>query len=96
MKTDNKKVPRALSQELGIKLSEWIYNVSSYFDFCDNKQEELFAIIRSTGDPNVINTRDEKDTIHDVLSYMLSLSFIVLREKEQIEEFYKDYNGFNN
>ena len=96
MKTDNKKMPRALSQELGIKLSEWIHNVYSYFDFCDNKQEELFAIIRSTGDPNVINTRDEKDTIHDVLSYMLSLSFIVLREKEQIEEFYKDYNGFNN
>ena len=95
MKTSN-KTPRALSQELGIKLSEWIHNVSSYFDFCDNKQEELFAIIRSTGDPNVINTRDEKDTIHDVLSYMLSLSFIVLREKEQIEEFYKDYNGFNN
>lgn len=96
MKTDNKKMPRALSQELGIKLSEWTHNVTSYFDFCENKQEELFAIIRSTGDPDVINTRDEKDTIHDVLSYMLSLSFIVLREKEQIEEFYKDYNGFNN
>ena len=96
MKTDNKKMPRALSQELGIKLSEWTHNVTSYFDIWEDKQEELFTIIRSTGDPNVINTRDEKDTIHDVLSYMLSLSFIVLREKEQIEEFYKDYNGFNN
>jgi len=93
MKTSN-KTPRALSQELGIKLSEWIHNVTSYFDICDNKQEELFAIIRSTEDPNVINTRDEKDTIRDVLSYMLSLSFIVLREKEQIDEFYEDYNGF--
>ena len=51
MKTDNKKMPRALSQELGIKLSEWTHNVTSYFDFCDNKQEELFAIIRSTEDP---------------------------------------------
>ena len=96
MKTDNKKMPRALSQELGIKLSEWTHNVTSYFDICDNKQEELFAIIRSTEDPNVINTRDEKDTIRDVLSFMLSLSFIVLREKELIDEFYKDYNGFNN
>lgn len=52
MKTSN-KTPRALSQELGIKLS-----------------------------------------IRDVLSFMLSLSFIVLREKEQIDEFYEDYNGF--
>lgn len=94
MKTDNKKMPRALSQELGIKLSEWTHNVTSYFGFCDNKQKELFAIIRSTEDPDIINSADEKATIRDVLSYMLSLSFIVLREKEQIEEFYEDYNGF--
>lgn len=96
MKTDNKKMPRALSQELGIKLSEWTHNVTSYFDIWEDKQEELFTIIRSTEDPNIINSADEKATIRDVLSYMLSLSFIVLREKEQIEEFYKDYNGFNN
>ena len=96
MKTDNKKMPRALSQELGIKLSEWTHNVTSYFDIWEEKQEELFAIIRSTEDPNIIRSAEEKATIRDVLSYMLSLSFIVLREKEQIEEFYKDYNGFNN
>ena len=92
MKASN-KTPRALSQELGIKLSEWTHNVTSYFDFYDDKQEQLFAIIRSTEDPNIINTPDEKATIRDVLSYMLSLSFIVLREKEQIDEFYEDYNG---
>jgi len=96
MKTDNKKMPRALSQELGIKLSEWTHNVTSYFDIWEEKQEEFFAIIRSTEDPNIINSADEKATIRDVLSYMLSLSFIVLREKEQIDEFYEDYNGFNN
>ena len=95
MKASN-KTPRALSQELGIKLSEWTHNVTSYFDIWEDKQEELFTIIRSTEDPNIINSADEKATIRDVLSYMLSLSFIVLREKEQIEEFYKDYNGFNN
>ena len=93
MKTSN-KTPRALSQELGIKLSEWTHNVTSYFDICDDKQEQLFAIIRSTEDPNIINSADEKATIRDVLSFMLSLSFIVLREKEQIDEFYEDYNGF--
>lgn len=93
MKASN-KTPRALSQELGIKLSEWTHNVTSYFDICDDKQEELFAIIRSTEDPDIINSADEKATIRDVLSYMLSLSFIVLREKEQINEFYEDYNGF--
>ena len=92
MKTSN-KTPRALSQELGIKLSEWTHNVTYYFDICKDKQEELFAIIRSTEDPNIINTPDEKATIRDVLSYMLSLSFIVLREKEQIDEFYEDYNN---
>ena len=95
MKTSN-KTPRALSQELGIKLSEWTHNVTSYFDIWEDKQEELFTIIRSTEDPNIINSADEKATIRDVLSYMLSLSFIVLREKEQIDEFYEDYNGFNN
>ena len=31
MKTSN-KTPRALSQELGIKLSEWTHNVTYYFD----------------------------------------------------------------
>ena len=93
MKTSN-KTPRALSQELGIKLSEWTHNVTYYFDEWKDKQEELFAIIRSTEDPNVINTPEEKATIREVLSYMLSLSFIVLREKEQIEEFYEDYNNF--
>lgn len=93
MKTSN-KTPRALSQELGIKLSDWTHNVTSYFDICEDKQEEIFAIIRSTEDPTIINTRDEKDTIRDVLSFMLSLSFIVLREKQQIDEFYEDYNGF--
>ena len=93
MKTSN-KTPRALSQELGIKLSDWTHNVTYYFDEWKDKQEELFAIIRSTEDPNVINTPEEKATIRDVLSYMLSLSFIVLREKEQIEEFYEDYNNF--
>ena len=93
MKASN-KTPRALSQELGIKLSEWTHNVTYYFDIFEDKQEELFAIIRSTEDPNIINTPDEKATIRDVLSYMLSLSFIVLREKEQIEEFFEDYNGF--
>ena len=91
MKASN-KTPRALSQELGIKLSEWTHNVSCYFDDWKDKQEQIFAIIRSTEDPNVINSADEKTTIRDVLSYMLSLSFIVLREKEQIEEFYEDYN----
>ena len=93
MKTSN-KTPRALSQELGIKLSDWIHNITYYFDNWKDKQEELFAIIRSTEDPNIINTSDEKATIRDVLSYMLSLSFIVLREKEQIDDFYNDYNGF--
>ena len=93
MKASN-KTPRALSQELGIKLSEWTQEVANYFDASNNKQEELFAIIRSTEDPNIINTPDEKATIRDVLSYMLSLSFIVLREKEQIDEFYEDYNSF--
>ena len=93
MKTSN-KTPRALSQELGIKLSDWTHSVTCYFDDWKDKQEEIFAIIRSTEDPTIINTRDEKDTIRDVLSYMLSLSFIVLREKEQIEEFFQDYNGF--
>ena len=93
MKTSN-KTPRALSQELGIKLSDWTHSVTCYFDICEDKQEELFAIIRSTEDPNIINTPEEKATIRDVLSYMLSLSFIVLREKEQIDEFYEDYNGF--
>lgn len=93
MKTSN-KTPRALSQELGIKLSDWTHNVTSYFDICDDKQEQLFAIIRSTEDPDIINTPEEKATIRDVLSYMLSLSFIVLREKEQIDEFFEDYNGF--
>lgn len=93
MKASN-KTPRPLSQELGIKLSDWTHNVTCYFDICEDKQEELFAIIRSTEDPNIINTPDEKATIRKVLSYMLSLSFIVLREKQQIEEFYEDYNGF--
>ena len=93
MKTSN-KTPRALSQELGIKLSDWTHNVTYYFDNWKDKQEELFAIIRSTEDPNIINTPEEKATIRDVLSYMLSLSFIVLREKEQIDEFYEDYNNF--
>ena len=93
MKTSN-KTPRALSQELGIKLSDWTHSVTCYFNDWKDKQEEIFDIIRSTEDPTIINSRDEKDTIRDVLSYMLSLSFIVLREKEQIEEFYEDYNGF--
>ncbi len=93
MKASN-KTPRALSQELGIKLSDWTHNVTSYFDICDDKQEQLFAIIRSTEDPDIINSADEKATIREVLSFMLSLSFIVLREKEQIDEFYEDYNGF--
>ena len=93
MKASN-KTPRALSQELGIKLSDWTHSVTCYFDDLKDKQEEIFAIIRSTEDPTIINTRDEKDTIRDVLSFMLSLSFIVLREKEQIDEFYEDYNGF--
>ena len=93
MKASN-KTPRALSQEFGIKLSEWTHNVTYYFDICEDKQEEIFAIIRSTEDPDIINTPEEKATIRDVLSYMLSLSFVVLREKQQIEEFYEDYNGF--
>ena len=93
MKTSN-KTPRALSQELGIKLSDWTHSVTCYFDDWKDKQEEIFDIIRTTEDPSIINSRDEKDTIRDVLSFMLSLSFIVLREKEQIEEFYEDYNGF--
>ena len=93
MKTSN-KTPRPLSQELGFKLSEWTHNVTYYFDNLKEKQEEIFAIIRTTEDPTIINSADEKATIRDVLSYMLSLSFIVLREKEQIDEFYEDYNGF--
>ena len=93
MKTSN-KTPRPLSQELGLKLSDWTHSVTCYFNDWKDKQEEIFDIIRTTEDPTIINSRDEKDTIRDVLSYMLSLSFIVLREKEQIEEFYEDYNGF--
>ena len=93
MKTSN-KTPRPLSQELGLKLSDWTHSVTCYFDICEDKQEEIFDIIRTTEDPTIINSADEKAIIRDVLSYMLSLSFIVLREKEQIEEFYEDYNGF--
>ena len=93
MKASN-KTPRALSQELGIKLSDWTHSVTCYFDDWKDKQEEIFDIIRTTEDPTIINSADEKATIREVLSYMLSLSFIVLREKEQIEEFYEDYNGF--
>lgn len=93
MKTSN-KTPRALSQELGIKLSEWTQEVANYFDVSNNKQEELFTLIRISEDPLDNFSKEERDTIRKVLSYMLSLSFIVLREKEQIEEFYEDYNGF--
>ena len=88
------KTPRALSQELGIKLSEWTQEVADYFDVSNNKQEEIFSLIRISEDPFENFSKEERDTIRKVLSYMLSLSFIVLREKEQIEEFYEDYNGF--
>ena len=93
MKASN-KTPRALSQELGIKLSEWTQEVANYFDVSNNKQEELFSLIRISEDPLENFSKEERDTIRKVLSYMLSLSFIVLREKQQIEEFYEDYNGF--
>ena len=93
MKASN-KTPRALSQELGIKLSEWTQEVADYFDVSNNKQEEIFSLIRISEDPFENFSKEERDTIRNVLSYMLSLSFIVLREKEQIEEFYEDYNGF--
>lgn len=93
MKASN-KTPRALSQELGIKLSEWTQEVADYFDVSNNKQEEIFSLIRISEDPYENFSKEERDTIRKVLSYMLSLSFIVLREKEQIEEFYEDYNGF--
>ena len=93
MKASN-KTPRPLSQELGLKLSDWTHSVTCYFDICKDKQEEIFDIIRTTEDPTIINSADEKATIRYVLSFMLSLSFIVLREKEQIDEFYEDYNGF--
>ena len=93
MKTSN-KTPRALSQELGIKLSEWTQEIVNYFDVSNNKQEELFTLIRISEDPSDNFSKEERDTIRKVLSYMLSLSFIVLREKQQIEEFYEDYNGF--
>ena len=93
MKTSN-KTPRALSQELGIKLSEWTQEIVNYFDASNNKQEELFTLIRISEDPSDNFSNEERGTIRKVLSYMLSLSFIVLREKQQIEEFYEDYNGF--
>ena len=93
MKASN-KTPRALSQELGIKLSEWTQEVANYFDVSNNKQEELFSLIRISEDPLENFSNEERNTIRKVLSYMLSLSFIVLREKQQIEEFYEDYNGF--
>ena len=93
MKASN-KTPRALSQELGIKLSEWTQEIVNYFDVSNNKQEELFSLIRISEDPLENFSKEERDTIRKVLSYMLSLSFIVLREKQQIEEFYEDYNGF--
>ena len=93
MKASN-KTPRALSQELGIKLSEWTQEVANYFDVSNNKQEEIFTLIRISEDPLDNFSKEERDTIRKVLSYMLSLSFIVLREKQQIEEFYEDYNGF--
>jgi hypothetical protein len=92
MKASN-KTPRPLSQELGLKLSDWTHSVTCYFDNWKDKQEEIFDIIRTTEDPTIINSADEKDTIRDVLSFMLSLSFIVLREKQQIDEFYEDYNN---
>ena len=92
MKTTN-KTPRALSQELGIKLSEWTQEVANYFDVSNNKQEEIFSLIRISEDPYDNFSKEERDTIRKVLSYMLSLSFIVLREKQQIEEFYEDYNS---
>ena len=93
MKASN-KTPRALSQELGIKLSEWTQEVANYFDVSNNKQEEIFSLIRISEDPSDNFSKEERDTIRKVLSYMLSLSFIVLREKQQIEEFYEDYNSF--
>ena len=93
MKASN-KTPRALSQEFGIKLSEWTQEIVNYFEVSNNKQEELFTLIRISEDPSDNFSKEERDTIRKVLSYMLSLSFIVLREKQQIEEFYEDYNGF--
>ena len=93
MKASNKN-PSALSQELGIKLSEWTQEIVNYFEVSNNKQEEIFSLIRISEDPSDNFSKEERDTIRKVLSYMLSLSFIVLREKEQIEEFYEDYNGF--
>jgi len=93
MKTSN-KTPRALSQELGIKLSEWTQEIVNYFEVSNNKQEEIFSLIRISEDPSDNFSKEERDTIRKVLSYILSLSFIVLREKQQIEEFYEDYNGF--
>ena len=93
MKASN-KTPRALSQELGIKLSDWTQEIVNYFEVSNNKQEEIFSLIRISEDPLDNFSKEERDTIRKVLSYMLSLSFIILREKQQIDEFYEDYNGF--
>lgn len=90
MKKENKPMPRALSQELGEKLSYWLSTFSDHMQANPNFKEEIFELIRRPMDFQF--DEDDKKIIQEVLSRLLSLSFLLERHADEVDSFYEDYN----
>ena len=84
-----KKMPRALEDKFGEKISLWLHNLLDLTDD-ENFKERLFSLIRL---PEAIQYEpEERSVINEVLSRMLSITFIIEKYKEELEDFYSDYN----
>lgn len=82
--------PLQLSVAFQEKLSLWLYNhtylIKHHFE---DYQQTLYEIIRDDFDN--LPTDEEKELITKMLSDLLSLSFILLKDTDEVEQFHNHH-----
>lgn len=79
--------PLQLSVAFQKKLSMWLSNHTYLIkDYFEDYQENLYEIIRD--DFNSSLTGEEKKLVIQMLGDLLSLSFILLKNTDEVEKFY--------
>ena len=86
-----KKMPRALTEKLGEKLSFWLNGFATQVEEDEDFQENLFHLIDAIESYEIFD-KEEQESMSYVIKQMISLSFITQKNREEIQCFYEEYN----
>ena len=89
----NEQMPRPVARKFGGKVSFWLTNMNDMMQE-EGFQEVVFGMIKDIDNDDFCMLDDHQELIKQLLSEVLTLSFILNKHQRALDDFYADYEPY--